>query len=81
MQYFGIDKKYVDLISDRNPRKNGNFTPSTKIKIVKEEISRKLNPDFYLVLPWHFRKEILRREKKQKKHSKFIFPLPKLIVY
>ncbi len=81
LQYFGIDKKYVDLISDRNPRKNGNFTPSTKIKIVKEEISRKLNPDFYLVLPWHFRKEILRREKKQKKYSKFIFPLPKLIVY
>lgn len=81
LQYFGIDKKYIDIISDRNPKKNGNFTPNTKIKIVRESISRKLNPDFYLVLPWHFRKEILIRERKQKKHTKFIFPLPKLKVY
>jgi hypothetical protein len=81
LQYFGIDKKYIDLIADRNPKKNGNYTPNTKIKIVKENISRKLNPDFYLVLPWHFKKEILIREKKQKKYTKFIFPLPKLKVY
>jgi len=81
LQYFGIDKKYIDIISDRNPKKNGNFAPNTKIKIVNEDISRRLKPDFYLVLPWHFRKEILIREKKQRKYSKFIFPLPKLKVY
>ena len=57
-QYFGINKDYLDVIADRNPNKDGFFTPNFKIKIVKENYSRKLNPDYYLVLPWHFKKEI-----------------------
>ena len=36
-------------------------------------------PNFYLVLPWHFKKEILIREKRAlDKKTNFIFPLPKL---
>ena len=48
-------------------RKNNFYTPGTKIKIVTEKISRKIKPDYYLVLPWHFKKEILIREKNIKK--------------
>ena len=72
---------HIDCISDRNPKKNGFYTPNTKIKIVSELYSRKINPDYYLVLPWHFKKEILQREKKQRRYSKFIFPLPNLEIY
>jgi hypothetical protein len=55
------------------------FTPGTNIPIISENLSRSLNPDFYLVLAWHFKKEILEREKEiRKKGTKFIFPLPKL---
>jgi hypothetical protein len=81
LQYFNINKNHIDCISDRNPKKNGFYTPNTKIKIVSELYSRKINPDYYLVLPWHFKKEILQREKKQNKFSKFIFPLPSLEIY
>jgi cyclopropane fatty-acyl-phospholipid synthase-like methyltransferase len=79
LQYFKIGKNIIDCISDRNPVKNGKYTPGTKIKIVSEQISRKLNPDYYLVLPWHFKDEILKREKKiMNSGTKFIFPLPKI---
>ncbi len=79
LQYFKIGTDFIDCISDRNPKKNGQFTPGTKIKIVSEEISRKLKPDYYLVLPWHFKNEILKREKKIiNSGTKFIFPLPKI---
>ena len=65
----------------RNEQKFNNFTPGTKIKIISEKISRKIKPDYYLVLPWHFKNEILNREKKiRKKGTKFIFPLPRLKV-
>ncbi len=81
LQYFGIDKQYLDVISDRNPKKNGFYTPNFKIKIVNEEYSRNQKPDYYLVLPWHFKKEILIREKKiRRKGTKFIFPLPKVTI-
>ena len=79
LQYFKIGTDFIDCISDRNPKKNGQFTPGTKIKIVSEEISRKLKPDYYLVLPWHFKNEILKRERKIiNSGTKFIFPLPRI---
>ena len=81
LQYFGINKNYIDFISDRNPKKKGSYTPNTKIKIVSEHFSRSKKPNYYLVLPWHFKKEILMREKLQRKYSKFIFPLPRLSIY
>ncbi|MDA7467823.1 class I SAM-dependent methyltransferase [Candidatus Pelagibacter ubique] len=81
LQYFNIDNNKIKYIADRNPFKYGKFTPSTKIKIISEKESRKKKPDFYFVLPWHFKKEILIRETKiRKKGTKFIFPLPKLTI-
>lgn len=82
LQYFNINKKYIKFIADRNPRKYNHFTPGTKIKIISEKKSRKLLPDYYFVLPWHFKKEILKRESKiRKRGCKFIFPLPNLKIY
>ena len=77
LQYFGIDNKYLDFIAERNPKKYGCYTPGTKIKIISEKKSRALKPDFYLVLSWHFKKEIIKRESSAlKSGTKLIFPLP-----
>ena len=79
LQYLNINDHKVKYIAERNPKKYNKFTPGTKIKIISEMLSRKKNPNYYLVLPWHFKKEILLREKKiRDKGCKFIFPLPKL---
>jgi len=81
LQFYDIKNKDINYIADRNPLKYNLFTPGTKIKIISENYSRKLKPDYYLVLPWHFKKEILIREKKiRKKGTKLIFPLPKMHV-
>jgi len=82
LQYFNIDNRLLDFIADRNPKKYNKYTPGTSIKIVSEKYSRNIKPHYYLVLPWHFREEILKREKlTMNKGSKFIFPLPKPIIY
>ena len=79
LQYYKINNKIVEFIAERNKNKYNLYTPGTKIKIISEALSRSYNPDYYLVLPWHFKKEILMREKKiRKKGTRFIFPLPKL---
>ncbi len=81
LQFYNIENKEINYIADRNPLKYNLFTPGTKIKIISENYSRRLKPDYYLVLPWHFKKEILVREKKiRKKGTKFIFPLPNMKV-
>ena len=82
LQYFGIGNNYIDYVAERNPKKYNLYTPGTKIKIISEKNSRARKPNFFLVLPWHFQKEILKREKIiRSKGTKFIFPLPKLKIY
>jgi hypothetical protein len=82
LQFYNLNKKQIPLIADRNAKKNNCYTPGTKIKIISEEKSRLLKPDYYLVLPWHFKKEILLRERKIiKSGTKFIFPLPKITIH
>ncbi|MDB4081454.1 hypothetical protein N9500_00850 [Candidatus Pelagibacter sp.] len=82
LQYFDIGKEIISKIAERNPNKVGSFTPGLKIPIVSEQTSRSEKPDLYLVLPWHFKEEILLREREMlKQKCKFIFPLPNIKVY
>ena len=38
-----------------------------------------MNPDYYLVLPWHFKDEFIKREQEiLKQGTQLIFPLPKI---
>ncbi len=77
LHYFNIGKEIIDAAADRNFDKWGKRTPGTNIPIVSEQESRNQKPDYYLVLPWHFKKEFIEREQEfLKKGGKFIFPLP-----
>jgi len=69
----------VDYAAERNPDKFGARTIGTDIPIVSEKESREMKPDYYLVLPWHFREGIIRREKDfLKQGGKLIFPFPEI---
>lgn len=81
LQWCGIDSRLVDMAAERNPDKYGARTLGTDIPIVSEEESRNAKPDYYLVLPWHFREEFLEREKKLLDAGVgMIFPLPTIEV-
>lgn len=77
LQWCGIGRDLVECAADRNPEKVGAVTPGTGIPIVSEAESRALRPDLYLVLPWHFRREFLERERAMVMGgTKLLFPLP-----
>ena len=79
LQWCGIDRSIVDCAADRNPDKHGSLTLGTNIPIISEEQSRSKNPDYYLVLPWHFKKEFLEREVDALRRGVgMIFPLPEI---
>ncbi len=77
LQYAGLDQSILDGISDVNPDKWGCVTPGTHVPIMSEEDARKMEPDYFLVLPWHFRAGIVEREAEfLARGGKLIFPLP-----
>lgn len=81
LQWCGIDRTTIECASDRNPDKFGARTIGTDIPIVSEEESRRLKPDYYLVLPWHFADEFIDRERALLEQGVgMIFPLPQVRV-
>ena len=79
LQYCKIKDNLINKIVEINKFKYNRYTPGTKIKIISESEAKSMNPDYYLVLPWHFKKSILKREKFfLKKGGKMIFPLPNI---
>ncbi len=79
LQFCGIGPDLVDAIAEVNPDKFGSFTPGTHIPIVSEAEARAMKPDYFLVLPWHFKEGIVAREQEYlASGGKMIFPFPEI---
>ncbi len=81
LQWFGLTDKHVHSIAERSPAKFKLKTAGTNIPILSEKDVRKKNPDYFLVLPWHFINEFIEREQDfLERGGKFIVPCPKFKV-
>lgn len=79
LQFCGLTSKEIPYIAEVNPDKFGSYTPGSRIPIVSEDEAKKQNPDYFLVLPWHFKENIMQREQEYlARGGKFIFPLPEI---
>lgn len=80
LQWYGLDNTLIDAIAERNPEKHGKRTVGTNIPIRSEAEMRKANPDYLLILPWHFIAEFRNREKQYlDSGGRFIVPCPKFM--
>jgi hypothetical protein len=79
LQFCGFTDKQITAIAEVNTDKFGAFTPGSKIPIVSEQEARAMKPDYFLVLPWHFKDGILQRERQYlSEGGKMIFPFPEI---
>ena len=77
LQFCNIDQKLIPYIGEVNKYKFNKYTPGSNIKIISETKLKKMRPDYLLVLPWHFKEFIVKKEKKfLNEGGKLIFPLP-----
>ena len=79
LQFCGLTVAEIPAIAEVNEEKFNRVTPGTHIPIISEAEARAAKPDYFLVLPWHFKDSILRREKEfLASGGKFIFPFPEI---
>jgi len=79
LQFCGLTADHIPYVAEVNEQKYGSFTPGSLIPIISEKEARKMKPDYFLVLPWHFKHSILEREHEYLENGgKFIFPLPEI---
>lgn len=81
LQYCGLTPNEVECMAEVNEEKYGAVTPRTNIPIVPEKEARASKPDYFLVLPWHFKAAIVQKEEQAIRQGiRFIFPLPRIEV-
>lgn len=79
LQFCNVTNKQIPYVAEVNEQKFGCYTPGTNIPIISEKEARAMKPDYFFVLPWHFKSNILDREKEYiAQGGKFIFPLPEI---
>jgi len=79
LQLCGFTKSDIPAIAELNPDKFGSFTPGSLIPIISESEARDSKPDYFVVLPWHFRENLVTREQPfLNAGGKMIFPLPEI---
>jgi len=79
LQFCKLGPEIIPAIAEVNSEKFGKFTPGSHIPIISEQDARGLNPDYFLVLPWHFKNGIIKREAEfLNRGGRLIFPFPEI---
>ncbi len=79
LQFCGLTERDIPCIAEVNPDKFGCFAPGSLIPIVSEAEARAQKPDYFLVLPWHFKAGIIEREREfLAGGGHMIFPFPEI---
>jgi hypothetical protein len=82
LQFCGITRSQIPFIAEVNEDKLGCFTPGTKIPIISEAEAHKMKPDYFVVLPWHFRENLVEREKAfLERGGRMLFPMPRVELF
>jgi hypothetical protein len=77
LNYCGIRSDFLDYTVDRNPYKQGRFTPGTHIPIYSPEKVFETKPDYLFILPWNVKDEIISQMAAIRSWGgKFIVPIP-----
>ena len=81
LNYCGIRTDFLDYTVDRNPHKQGNYLPGTRIPIYQPDMIKKTKPDYVLILPWNLKKEITRQMAFIADWGgQFVVPIPELCI-
>jgi SAM-dependent methyltransferase len=84
LNYVGLGPEWIQYAIEKNPLKFDTVTPGTQIPVVDERLTDVSIldggigiPDYYLLLPWNFKDEILAKEQAfRDRGGKFIIPIP-----
>lgn len=79
LNYCGIRQDFLDYTVDRNPYKQGKFTPGTRIPIYDPKRISETKPDYVLILPWNLKDEISQQMSFIREWGgKFVVPIPEV---
>jgi SAM-dependent methyltransferase len=81
LNYCAIRTDLLDYTVDRNPYKQGTYTPGTNIPILAPEHIAETRPDYVFILPWNLKEEITSQMAHIRQWGgRFIVPIPEPVI-
>ena len=81
LNYYGVNPDLIPYIAEQpTSLKLGMFLPGKLIPVVNNEILIKEQPDYVILLAWHYAESIMEQLKARGLKSNFVIPLPDLTV-
>ncbi|MEO6812699.1 MAG: class I SAM-dependent methyltransferase [Ginsengibacter sp.] len=82
LNYCGIKNDLIQYVVDANPNKQNKFLPASHIPVVTEQILKKDNPDYIVILPWNLKEEISEQLSYARNwNAKFVTAIPELKIF
>jgi len=82
LNYCGVKNDLIQYVVDANPNKQNKFLPASHIPVVNEQILKKDNPDYIIILPWNLKEEISEQLGYAKNwNAKFVTAIPQLEIF
>ena len=81
LNYCGIRTDLLQYTVDRNPYKQGKYTPGTRIPIHPPAKIHETKPDYVFILPWNLKEEVMAQNAYIRDWGgQFVVPIPKVEV-
>jgi hypothetical protein len=81
LNYCGIRTDFIDYAVDRNPYKQGNYLPGSRIPVYPPEKIRETKPDYLFIGVWNLKDEIISQTSYIREWGgRWVVPIPKTFV-
>lgn len=82
LNFSGVKSDLIAAVADKNPAKQGQYMPGSRIRIVDEQTLMALRPERVVILPWNLRDEIMRQLSSIRDWGgKFVTAIPTLTIH
>lgn len=82
LNFSGVKSDLIAAVADKNPAKQGQYMPGSRIRIVDEQALMALRPERVVILPWNLRDEIMRQLSSIRDWGgKFVTAIPTLTIH
>jgi SAM-dependent methyltransferase len=79
MNFSGVRPDLISYVIDKNPAKQGKFTPGSRIPILDESFLFNNKPDYVVILPWNLKEEVIHQLRDIRSWGgKFVVVIPNL---
>src|SRR5207237_10128623 len=81
LNYYGIDSAFIPYLAEQpTSLKLGMYLPGKHIPVVNNQILIDEQPDYVVLMAWHYAKPIMEQLKARGLKSDFVIPLPDMQV-